>query len=81
MSLNLKKHSSSIDTARNWTFKNLKVLEMGTGKESLHIILIRLVSFEINRLHSIGFRQMMTKEKIYEKIFLRVPLSHNIQKL
>ena len=54
---------------------------MGTLKESLHIILLRLVSFEIKRLHSIGFRQMITKEKIYEKIFLRVHSSHSIQKL
>ena len=37
-------------------------------KESLHIILMTIVFFEINMLHSLGYKQMITKEKIYEKI-------------
>ena len=35
--------------------------------------------FKINQLHSLGYRQMITKEKIYENIYLRVQLSYNIQ--
>ena len=37
-----------------------------------------MVFFEINQLHSLGYRQMITKEKINEKIYLRVQLSYNI---
>ena len=35
-------------------------------KESLHIILMTIVFFEINLLHSLGYGQMITKEKIYK---------------
>ena len=38
-----------------------------------------IVFFEINQLHSLGYRQMITKEKIYEEISLRVQLSYNNQ--
>ena len=48
-------------------------------KESLHIILMTIVFLEINQLHSLGYRQMITKEKIYERLSLRVQLSYNIQ--
>ena len=48
-------------------------------KESLHIILMTLVFLEINQLHSVGYRQMITKEKIYERLSLRDQLSYNIQ--
>ena len=48
-------------------------------EESLHIILMTIAFFEINQLHSLGYRQMITKEKIYEKISSRVQLSYNIQ--
>ena len=51
----------------------------GCLKESLHIILMTIVFFEINQLHSLGYRQMITKEKVYEKISSRVQLSYNIQ--
>ena len=34
-----------------------------TLKESLHIILMTIVFFEINQLHSLEYRQMITKEK------------------
>ena len=47
-------------------------------KESLHIILMTIVFFDIIQLHSLGYRQMNTKEKIYENICLRVQLSYNI---
>ena len=51
----------------------------GLLKESLHIILTMISFFEINQLHSLGYRQMITKEKIYEKISVTVHLGYNIQ--
>ena len=48
-------------------------------KESLHIILMTIVFLEINQFHSLGYRQMITKEKLYERLSLRVQLSYNIQ--
>ena len=50
-------------------------------KESLHIILMTIVFLEIKQLHSLGYIQMITKEKIYERLSLRVQLSYNIQLL
>ena len=43
-------------------------LDASSLKESLHIILMTIVFFDINQLHSLGYRQMITKEKIYEII-------------
>ena len=48
-------------------------------KESLHINLMTIVFLEINQLHSLGYRQMIAKEKIYERLSLRVQLSYNIK--
>ena len=42
---------------------------------------MELVFFEINHLHSLGFREMITKEKDILNIVLRVHLRHNIQQL
>ena len=43
-------------------------------KESLHIILMTIVCFEINQLQSSGDRQMIAKENISKNIFSWVPL-------
>ena len=40
-----------------------------------------IVFLEIKQLHSLGYIQMITKEKIYERLSLRVQLSYNIQLL
>ena len=50
-------------------------------KESLHIVLITIIFLEINQLHSLLYRQMITKEKMSKKIYLRVYLSYKIQQL
>ena len=54
---------------------------MSLLKESLHIILMTIFFFEINQLQSLGYRRMITNEKIYENISLTVHLSYNVQQL
>ena len=61
------------------TFFPYSFVQSNTLKESLHIILMTIVFLEINQLHSLGYGQMITKEKIYERLSLRVQLSYNIQ--
>ena len=36
-------------------------------KESLHILLMKIVFFEINHLHSLGIEKLLQKEKKYKK--------------
>ena len=40
---------------------------IGLLKESLHIILMVIFFLEINQLYSLGYRQMITQEKISKK--------------